>query len=103
RAACVAWHYLLVSTMPQEHSGRRYRLYPTPSQEAVLGRTAGAARWMWNWALAYREDVWLAARAAGATGLHANLGYVHLSSLVVGLKKQHPWLAEASLEALRGA
>ena len=82
-------------------TGLRYRFEPHPGQEQVCARTAGACRWLWNWALAYRNELWLAARSAGATGLAGSAGSVHLSSLLVGLKTQHPWLAQAPHHALQ--
>lgn len=33
-----------------------FRCYPTPDQERVLGRTFGAVRFVWNWALRLRSD-----------------------------------------------
>jgi putative transposase len=51
--------------------------------------------------LAYRQEVWLAAQSAGATGLAASVGYVHLSSLLPGLKQENPWLADAPHHALQ--
>ena len=82
-------------------TGFRYRLEPTPTQERLCGQSAGACRWLWNWALAYRQDLWLAAKSAGATGLAGAAGSVHLSSLLKGLKAEHPWLARAPHHALQ--
>ena len=44
-----------------------------------MRRACGAARWLYNLMLDYREHAWLAAKAAGATGIKANLGYLHMS------------------------
>ena len=33
----------------------RYRCYPTPTQAAVLARTFGCARFVYNWALALAD------------------------------------------------
>ncbi|HEX9414435.1 MAG TPA: helix-turn-helix domain-containing protein [Ktedonobacterales bacterium] len=33
----------------------RYRFYPTPEQAAVLARTFGCARYVYNWALRLRS------------------------------------------------
>ena len=87
--------------MSKTLTGLRYRLCPHPGQERILARSAGACRWLWNWALAYREDLWLAARSAGATGFRCSVGYVHLSSLLPGLKEQFPWLSEAPHHTLQ--
>jgi putative transposase len=87
--------------MSKTLTGLRYRLEPNPGHERVLAQSAGACRWLWNWALGYREDLWLAARSAGAVGFAAPVGYVYLSSLLPGLKKQHPWLSRAPHHALQ--
>jgi putative transposase len=87
--------------MSKTLTGLNYRLEPNPGHERVLAQTAGACRWLWNWALAYRQDVWLAARSAGASGLSISLGYHHLSSLLPGLKEQFPWLRRAPHHALQ--
>jgi len=36
----------------------RMRVYPTVAQSAVLSRLVGAARYVWNWALATRTAAW---------------------------------------------
>ncbi|WIG59688.1 MAG: Mobile element protein [Ktedonobacterales bacterium] len=36
----------------------RYRCYPTPAQAAVLARTFGCARFVYNWALRLRTDAY---------------------------------------------
>ena len=82
-------------------TGLRYRLLPHPGQERILGRSVGACRWLWNWALDYRENIWLAVRGSGAKGVMGSVGYVHLSSLLPGLKQEYPWLAEAPHHALQ--
>ena len=87
--------------MSKTLTGLRYRLCPHPGQERILARSAGACRGLWNRALAYREELWLAARSAGATGFRGSAGYVHLSSLLPGLKKQFPWLSEAPHHTLQ--
>ena len=87
--------------MSKTLTGLRYRLSPHPGQERILAHSVGACRWLWNWALDYRETLWLAAKSAGATGLGASAGYVHLSSLLPVLKKEHPWLAQAPHHTLQ--
>jgi len=87
--------------MSKTLTGFRYRLCPHAGQERILARSAGACRWLWNWALAYREDLWLAARSAGATGFRGSVGYVHLSSLLPELKEQYAWLSEAPHHTLQ--
>ena len=87
--------------MSKTLTGLCYRLEPNPGHERVLSQSSGACRWLWNWALAYREDLWLAAKSAGAVGFAAPVGYVHLSSLLPGLKQLHPWLSRAPHHALQ--
>jgi putative transposase len=87
--------------MSKTLTGLRYRLEPNPGHERVLAQSAGACRWLWNWALAYREDLWLAAKSAGASGLAGSAGYAHLSSLLPGLKERHHWLGRAPHHALQ--
>jgi putative transposase len=36
----------------------KYRFYPTFEQERILNRHIGAARFVWNWALAIRSAAW---------------------------------------------
>lgn len=36
----------------------RMRAYPTPAQQALLGRLLGATRYVWNWSLARRSAAW---------------------------------------------
>ena len=76
---------------------------PTPSEERELVRAAGAARWVFNHLLRYREDCWLAARSAGATGIATGLGYVHLSAVITALREERAWLARQPVVVLRGA
>lgn len=84
-------------------SAFRYRLYLTPSEERSLLRTARVCRALYNILLRYREDCWLAAKSAGATGIAANLGYMHLSGVITDLRGKLPWLAAEPVKALRGA
>jgi putative transposase len=41
-----------------QRRAHRYRLYPTPEQVAVLARTFGRARFVYNWALRLRTDAY---------------------------------------------
>jgi len=87
--------------MSKTLTGLRYRLSPHPGQERILVQSMGACRWLWNWALDYRETLWLAARSAGAKGFGASVGYVHMSSLLPGLKDRFPWLAKVPHHCLQ--
>lgn len=68
----------------------RYRFYPTPEQEALLRRTCGCVRYVWNWALETRSTAYVQ---------HGErIGYVALSAALTALKAdpEHQWLGEVS-------
>ena len=52
--------------------GYRYRLYPSPAQEAALRRTLAHGRVVWNWAVGRRLDLW---REEGASIPHLELSH----------------------------
>jgi len=58
----------------------KYRLEPTKEQEETLLRFAGCRRFVWNWGLARKQDVYK------STG--TGIGYNALASELVALKKQ---------------
>src|SRR5262249_10609792 len=68
----------------------RYRCYPTAEQRAVLARTFGCARFIYNWALALRRDAYAERRQM--------LSYSDLSTALTVLKKvpAYIWLNEVS-------
>jgi len=68
----------------------RYRCYPTPTQAAVLARTFGCARFVYNWALRLRTDAYYERQE--------RLSYVDLSAALTTLKQQGEtvWLNEVS-------
>ncbi len=68
----------------------RYRCYPTPTQAAVLARTFGCARFVYNWALRLRTDAYYERQE--------RLSYVDLSAALTTLKQQPEtsWLNEVS-------
>src|SRR5690242_14055171 len=68
----------------------RYRCYPTPVQAAVLARTFGCARFVYNWGLRLRTDAYYERQE--------RIGYVDLSAALTTLKQQPEtvWLNEAS-------
>lgn len=73
----------------------RFRMRPTKAQEAVMLRTAGACRFVWNWALGRRKDHY------EVTGKH--LSFAALSAELTQLRKREgiEWLAAQSLDTLR--
>ena len=58
----------------------KYRLEPTKEQEETLLRFAGCRRFVWNWGLARKQDVYK------STG--KGIGYNAIASELVALKKQ---------------
>jgi putative transposase len=68
----------------------RYRCYPTSTQAAVLARTFGCARFVYNWALRLRTDAYYERQE--------RLNYVDLSAALTTLKQQSNtvWLNEVS-------
>src|SRR5579859_6268201 len=68
----------------------RYRCYPTDAQAAVLARTFGCARFVYNWALRLRTDAYYQHGA--------RLDYHAASAALTELKHQPDtvWLNEVS-------
>jgi putative transposase len=75
-----------------EHTGFRYRLYPTPEQEAALRRWAGCARAVWNAALEQRET----ARRMGQ-----RVGWAAQDRELTDAKRALPWLREPASDVLQ--
>ncbi|HEU4783436.1 MAG TPA: transposase, partial [Ktedonobacterales bacterium] len=75
----------------------RYRFYPTSEQAAVLGRTFGCARYVYNWALRLRTDAYYER--------HERIGYHEASATLTTLKQQPAtaWLNEVSSVPLQQA
>ena len=68
----------------------KYRCYPTDAQAAVLARTFGCARFVYNWGVRQRTDAYY--------DRHERLGY-HETSAALTVLKQQPdttWLNEVS-------
>jgi transposase len=66
----------------------RYRLYPTPAQEAVLRDHCAHARYVWNLAVEQHAH-WRPGRAAAP-------GYLAQCRQLTAARKEHPWLAAGS-------
>jgi putative transposase len=75
----------------------RYRFYPTPDQEAILARTFGCTRYVYNWALRLRTDAYYER--------HERVGYGELSAALTLLKQQPDttWLSGVSSVPLQQA
>lgn len=85
----------------QVHTGYRYRLEPAPDQRRRMAQYAGACRWVWNEALAWREEAYLAARAAGGKPAAGALGYVALAARLTLLRRDIAWLTDAPIHPLQ--
>ena len=75
--------------MKQPHA-YRFRCYPTPTQAAVLARTFGCARYVYNWALHLRREAYQERQE--------QLSYQDTSAALTTLKQQSEtsWLCEVS-------
>ncbi len=75
----------------------RFRMEPTQSQGEVLERMAGARRWVWNWGLGRRKEVYEQTKQS--------LPMAQLSAELTALKKQPEtaWLREADSQLLQQA
>jgi putative transposase len=67
-----------------------YRCYPTPEQAAILARTFGCARFVYNWALRLRTDAYYERRE--------RISYADTSAALTALKREPEtaWLNEVS-------
>lgn len=74
--------------------GYKFRIYPNKTQEKLINRTLGCARFVFNHFLAIRRDEWKANRNS--------LTYVKTSKLLTDLKKRKEtaWLSEVDSMAL---
>lgn len=81
----------------QQKRAYTYRCSPTDAQAAVLARTFGCARFVYNWALRQRTDAYYER--------HERIGYIELSALLTQLKQQPEtaWLNEVSSVPLQQA
>ena len=66
----------------------RYRLLPTPAQQAVLRDHCGHARYVWN--LAVEQHSWWHPGRKGAPG------YLEQCRQLTAARAEHPWLAAGS-------
>lgn len=75
----------------------RYRCYPTNTQAAVLARTFGCARYVYNWALQLRTDAYYEQQE--------RVSYADTSAALTTLKQQPDttWLTEVSSVPLQQA
>jgi putative transposase len=79
----------------------KFRLYPTPEQEAILAKQFGAARFVYNYFLRQRIDYYAAHKGERKQGLN----YHDTAKLLTALKHQpeYAWLRAANSQALQAA
>ena len=85
------------------HTGYRYRLEPFAHQQRRLKSLAGACRWAWNHFLRFREEAYLAAKAAGGSLPKGAFSYVANAKELTRLRTRRPWLKEADITGLQQA
>ncbi len=75
----------------------RFRMEPTQAQIEALLRMAGARRWVWNWGLARRKEVYAA--------MGKGLSYQQQAAELTAVKKrpETAWLREADSQLLQQA
>lgn len=79
------------------HKAYKYRFYPTTEQEQLLRRTIGCCRYVYNRALAVRQEAY--------TQHQEKLTYSDLSKMLTGWKKEEEteWLSEVPSVPLQQA
>jgi putative transposase len=71
----------------------RYRIYPTPSQAEFLNRSIDSCRFIYNWGLAKKIELY----QKEGTGISC----FSLMKLLPQLKEEHEWLREINSQALQ--
>lgn len=81
--------------MEKYNMGFKFRIYPNNTQQRLINRTLGCARFVYNHFLAVRRDEWKAN--------HNSLTYVKTAKLLMDLKKHEEteWLSEVDNAALQ--
>ena len=73
----------------------RCRLYPNKEQAALIEKTFGACRWVWNLALETKKSAWEVGRS--------NLSYYDLDKMLPRWKSVCLWLKDVDSQALKQA
>ena len=83
---------------------KKIRLKPTPEQEILFWKSAGVARWSYNYFLSEKERVWQEYLANGETGPKSiNEGAVRKYINNVLKKTTHTWLKEVGSNVMKQA
>ena len=74
----------------------KYRIYPTEEQKVLLAKTFGCCRFVYNWALNLKIEVYKQEKKS--------IGNVELTNRMSSeLKTEHEWLGEVNSQALQSA
>lgn len=73
----------------------KFRIYPTPAQEAALRKTIGCCRYVYNWGLALRREAWVQ-NAESKSGIDSINEMTRLKDA-----EETAWLREVSSVALQ--
>ena len=85
-------------------SAKKIRLKPTPEQEIVFRKSAGVARWAYNYFLSENDRVWQEYLANGETGVKSvSEGAVRKYINNVLKKTTHTWLKEVGSNVMKQA
>lgn len=85
-------------------SARKIRLKPTPEQEILFRKSAGVARWAYNYFLSENDRVWQEYLANGETGAKSvSEGEVRKYINNVLKKTTHTWLKEVGSNVMKQA
>ena len=83
---------------------KKIRLKPTPKQEILFWKSAGVARWAYNYFLSEQERVWKEYLANGKTGAKSvREGAVRKHINHVLKKTTHTWLSEVGSNVMKQA
>jgi putative transposase len=82
--------------------GHRFRLDPTPDQQALFFRTAGCVRFVWNWALSQRIEIYNAVREIPVEEREIRyISAIDQIKQLTHLKDQFPFLKEVPSHCLQ--
>ncbi|MDE6834226.1 MAG: transposase [Ruminococcus sp.] len=82
---------------------KKIRLKPTPEQEILFRKSAGVARWAYNYFLSENDRVWQEYLADGETGAKSVSGGEVRKHITVMKKTTHTWLKEIGSNVVKQA
>ena len=75
--------------------GYKYRIYPNREQETFLMKSFGCSRFVYNWALALKNQEYAATKKSS--------NYFVLEKKMYDLKQEFPWLTEVGAQSLQAS